>query len=216
MSTPSRFPPRSPVLPPDVHRRVQDELQPGERLVWAEQPNPRAYARGAWAISVFGVVFTGFAVLWISVAGGMLWFGHRSPLDEGGFMSLLACLPLWGVPFLVIGLGMICAPIWMRRAAGRTVYALTDRRAIVWRAKALRGEIEVRSFQPAELGELTRVERTDGTGDLVFREIVSTGYDSDGDRRTTRTRLGFIGIERVRDVEDLLRKTLMRDGAEQA
>jgi hypothetical protein len=99
----------------------------------------------------------------------------------------------------------------MRRTALRTVYALTDRRAIVWRARAVRREIEVRSFQSAELGEITRVERADGTGDLVFRELVSTTYDSDGDRRTTRTRLGFIGVDRVRELEDLLRKTLIRE-----
>ena len=211
VTAPSRFPPRAPVLPPDVQRRVQDELQPGERLVWAEQPDPRAFARGAWVISLFGIPFTGFAVFWICMAGGMLWFGNRSPVQEGGWMTLLGCLPLWGVPVLAIGLGMIGAPLWMRRAARRTVYALTDRRAIVWRARPVRREIEVRSFQPAELGELTRVERDDGTGDLVFRELVSTSYDSDGDRRTTRTRIGFIGIDRVREVEDLLRKTLIRE-----
>ena len=213
MSMPPRFPARTPVLPPDVQRRVQDELQPGERLVWAEQPNPRVFARGAWALSVVGIPFTLFSITWLTVAAKGMWFGSRSPMHEGGFSALLGCVPLWGLPFLLVGVGMLSAPIWMRRAARRSVYAVTDRRAIIWRAKAFGDEIEVRSFRPSELGELTRVERADGSGDLVFREIVNTRHDNDIDRRTIRTRIGFIGVDRVREVEDLLRKTLIREPA---
>jgi hypothetical protein len=39
--------------------------------------------------------------------------------------------PLFGVPFVLIGLGMLAAPYWMRRKAQNTVYALTDKRALI-------------------------------------------------------------------------------------
>lgn len=205
-------PPRVPTLqdlPPDARARVQSELLPGERLAWAAQPVPRLYARGGWAISIFGVFFGGFALFWIAAAGGMAWFAHEAAGPAGGVVS---CFPLFGIPFLLVGLGMLTAPVWMRKAAARTVYAITDRRAIICRGKAL-GGVEVSSFQPADLQTLTRVERADGGGDLVFRETVHTSYDSDGDRRTTRTRVGFIGVAGVREVEAVLRQTLLAGGA---
>ena len=39
-----------PVLDPAARARIQSELQPGERLLWAGQPVPALFARGAWAI----------------------------------------------------------------------------------------------------------------------------------------------------------------------
>jgi hypothetical protein len=206
MATPtSRFPLRVPILPPDVNARVHSELQPGEHLVWAGQPNPRAYARGAWVISIFGVVFAAFAAFWILMAGGFALLAGSATAGAGaGF----ACFPLLGVPFLLIGVAMLLAPLWMRRAARRAVYAITDRRAIVWQARPFGSELTVRSFAPAELTQITRVERADGTGDLVFLEVFNHSVNSKGHRSSTRTRLGFLGVDGVRDVEDVLRKTL--------
>jgi hypothetical protein len=209
MATTSRFPPRTPILSPDVNARVQSELQPGERLVWAAQPNPRAYARGSWAISIFGVVFTAFAAFWILMAGGFAWFaGGVISNHASGPGAVFACFPLFGVPFLLIGVAMLLAPVWMRRAARRAAYAITDRRALVWQARPFGSELTVRSFAPAELTQITRVERADGTGDLVFLEVFNHSTNSKGHRSTTRTRFGFLGVDGVRDVEDLLRKTL--------
>jgi hypothetical protein len=205
----SRFPLRIPILPPDVNTRVQSELQPGERLVWAGQPNPRAYARGSWVISIFGVVFTAFAAFWILMAGGFAWFAGGAVSDHaGGSGAVFACFPLFGVPFLLIGIALLFAPVWTRRAARRAVYAITDRRAIAWQARPFGSELTVRSFAPAELTQITRVERADGTGDLVFLEVYNHSVNSKGHRSTSRTRFGFLGIDAVRDVEDLLRQTL--------
>src|SRR5262249_8379046 len=138
-------------------------------------------------------------------------FGGRNnrPPGVGGFF---ACFPLFGLPFVLIGLGMLSSPFWLRRKAKRTCYALTDRRAIVWEAGSF-GSVQVLSYRPAELTKIRRVEYPDGTGDLVFEEEITIGTGNRGYSTTTRQRQGFMSIDHVRQVEELLRKALLRSDA---
>src|SRR5262245_34488753 len=57
---------------------------------------------------------------------------------------------------------------WDRK---QVVYALTDRRAILWEPEPF-GGVAVRSYGPADLTELRRVEHPGDIGDLVFEEIL--------------------------------------------
>ena len=106
---------------------------------------------------------------------------------------------LWGVPFILIGLGMLSSPYWMLRRAKRMAYVLTDRRAIIlsfgWRSSA-----SVRSFEPSGLTDLQRRERADGSGDLIF----TTDVSSRG--RNTSAAVGFVAIQNVKEVEDRVRR----------
>src|SRR5688500_4637586 len=208
MSAMSRMPPASSSVPPDVASRMQAELEPGEKLVWLGQPLPRLMARRAWLITLFGIPFTAFAAFWIVMAGGAAVFTRDIAPGGGPFRFFGVCFPLFGLPFLVVGVGMLFAPLWARRTAARTAYALTDRRAIVRRGRAF-GSVDVRSYRPQDLPSMSRHERADGSGDLVFQEVYSSYRDSDGDRHTRHQRFGFIGVENVRAVEDLVRKTLL-------
>src|SRR6185295_1976399 len=106
---------------------------------------------------------------------------------------------LFGIPFILIGLGMFSSPYWVARSAKKTVYALTNRRAIVF---AGGWWTSVRSFSPDRLNDLSRVQRSDGSGDLIFESRVN--YGSDNNRRTTEA--GFMAIPNVKHVEDLVRQ----------
>jgi hypothetical protein len=200
-------------LPPELDSRVRAELRDGERLLWVGQPLPARYARAAWPMVLFGIPWTAFAVFWIVMAGGMGFFaanaGPGGP-GAGGAALFGCCFPLFGVPFVLIGIGMLTSPIWLRRQARRTCYALTDRRAIVWKAQSF-GGVEVRSYGPDDLTRLVRTENADGTGDLVFEEFVRTTrrYGNNGNRSTYRTRYGFLAIADVRRIEELLRRVLL-------
>lgn len=80
----------------------------------------------------------------------------------------------------------------------QTVYAITDRRAILMEGGRSR---TVRSFPPAKLTGLFRREHKDGSGDIVLQQ---RGHrDSDGDLRTTE--IAFRRIPDVHDVERRLR-----------
>lgn len=71
---------------------------------------------------LFGVPFTGFAIFWIATASGMF-LGGAGEAGQGGFFAFF---PLFGIPFLLVGLGMLTSPYWMYRRALKTCYALTN------------------------------------------------------------------------------------------
>jgi hypothetical protein len=189
-------------LPPELDGLVQAELARGEQLLWVGQPLPRRYVLMSIPIVVFGIPWTAFAVFWMLGASGILFAGpaNNAPVPAG----LFACFPLFGLPFVLIGLGMLSAPYWLLRKARRTCYAVTDRRAIIWEPGVF-SSVSVRSYGPAQLGRIRRNQRADGSGDLIFEEYAS--YDNQG-HRTISSR-GFVGIERVREIEELLRKALL-------
>jgi hypothetical protein len=193
-------------LPPELDVRVRSELREGEVLLWVGQPRPGRFARSAIPLVLFGIPWTAFSVFWIAGASGLLFGGFQG--GRPGFGGFFACFPLFGVPFVLVGLGMLTSPYWLRRLAKRTCYALTDRRAILWQAGWF-GSIEVRSYGPELLTKIGRTEHRDGSGDLVFEEIMSIGRDSDAHRITRLTQRGFLAIDKVRAVEELLRKALL-------
>lgn len=129
---------------------------------------------------------------WIAGAAGF----HAPPsLGESIF-------PLFGAPFVLIGLGMLSSPFWMWLIARRTGDVLSNRRAIVFNG-GIRS-MTVQSFGAERVWDLQRREHRDLSGDLIFETQVSR--DSDGDRRETD--VGFLAVADVKGVEDLVRDTL--------
>jgi hypothetical protein len=195
-------------LSPQLKAQIEAELAGDEKLVWLGQPVVGRYARKSIPLVIIGLFFTGFSLFWMGLSGGAAWFGQgpgAGGVPGGGIGAVLfGCFPLCGLPFLLIGLGMVVSPWWMRGLARRTCYAITERRAIIWEP-SLFGVRQVRSYTASGLGALSRVERGDGIGDLVFEEFRTR--NSDGNTQTTRR--GFLAIANVHEVENLLRKTLL-------
>lgn len=187
---------RVPTVPPDLRRRVDAELVTGESLIWLAQPEPRLFGRQAWPFVLFGIPWTAFSMFWI-------WGAIGAP---GPF----ALFPLVGLPLVLIGLGMLVSPFWLARRATKTIYAITNLRAIVWEGRIL-GGTHVQSFLPERLTAMTRIERADGSGDVLFEEF-TTGRGSG----STTVRRGFVGVARVREVEDVVRRTLLAGRARAA
>ena len=168
---------------------AQREMRPGERLIWADRPAPGRMALAGLPVTLFGAVFGGFALFWIAGAASM------TPADSGVF----AFFPLFGVPFLLVGLGIMLTPVWIWLGAKKTIYAISSDRLVI-----IKGN-RVQSFEPDEIDELERRETSDGRGDVIFsRDLVRSRS-----RRGSRTRvrkIGFFGIPEVRRVEDEIRR----------
>lgn len=179
-------------IPRELTALVDTELQPGERIVWTGQPLPSRFARRSLGMVIFAIPWTAFAVFWIAAA---CQFKIPDFSQGGGFF------PLFGLPFVLVGVGMLSSPFWMRRSARRTVYALTDRRALVLGGGAWRS-LSVRSFGPEKLRDLRRVQYPDGSGDLIFERTIHE--NSHNNRQSTDH--GFLAIREVKDVETLARK----------
>jgi len=185
-------------LPQQLRSLVEAELQSGERITWMEQPIPGRMARMTLPIVLFGIPWTGFALFW---TGAAAW--GTSKIQSG--RGLFSGFPLFGLPFILIGFGMLSSPYWARRRARRSAYVLTDRRAILFTA-GWRGSVTVRTFMPERLTDLRRKQHTDGSGDLVFAQDIRR--DSDGDRHSTD--VGFLAIREVKSVEELVRTLAQR------
>lgn len=184
-------------LPVELATLVDAELGKGERIVWIGQPIPSRLARSTLPIVLFGIPVTAFAFFWIVTASGIRGLGFPGP----------SCFfVLFGIPFVLVGLGMLTSPVWMYLKAGRTVYAVTDRRALVIDG-GLFGGMTVRSFEPASMTGLTRTQFADGSGNLIFQREYRPGG-----RHGRFIAIGFFAIPDVKAVEDHIRELVRKAG----
>ena len=124
----------TPPLPTDAQRRIDGELSPGETLMWAGQPSPARMARQGIVPMLLGIPWTAFALFWTAAAGGigLLAGGAIRSSGGGAFAAPFLLFPLFGLIFVVIGFGLLLSPLWLYLGAQRTLYAVTDKRVIVW------------------------------------------------------------------------------------
>lgn len=180
-------------LPRELRSQVELELQSGERIVWMDQPIPGRMARGSFGLVIFGIPWTAFAIFWTIMAA------KGTSSMNGGAITWL--FPLFGLPFVFIGIGMLSSPYWARRRAERMAYVLTDRRAIIFQS-GWRGSVNVRSFEPSALkADLQRKQHADGSGDLIFTQELRRGSKG----RTYTTNIGFLAVRDVKGVEEKVR-----------
>lgn len=179
------------------------EIQPGETLRWVGAPDGRRAWRPALPIVLFGVPWTLFALFWEGMA---IWgtSTHRTSAPSG----FDVVFPLFGLPFVAVGLGMLSSPWWMIRRARQTVYAITDRRVLMIVAGRT---LTVNSYSGADFANVERRELPDGSGDLVFLNAAPpvTSSTRSYQRQGGTTPPGLYGIPAVRNVERLLREIVV-------
>ena len=180
-------------ISPRLREIVDRELKPHEVIQWIGQPIPKFFTSDLITAVLFGIPWTTFSLFWVWGATG---FG--SLLTQG--LTPLLLFPLFGVPFVLIGFGMLSLPIRTRQLALQTVYVITDRRAIS--IEGGKSSI-IQSYSPQQLKVVYRQENKDGTGNVIF--TVKSWKDSDGDEQSKP--IGFMNIRDPKQVEDLL-KTL--------
>ena len=180
-------------LPRELRDMVNDELASGERLLWSGQPAARPFVLKTLPIVVFGIPWTAFAIFWTVAASGLIF--HTSSKPPIFF-------PLFGLPFVAIGVAMLSSPIRAIGKARRIVYVLTDRRAVIFeRRRATR----IRSFGPKELARAHRRQRRDGSGDVLFSDEPDVPPFQGDSERPQREVVGFLGIPDVQAVERMVR-----------
>jgi hypothetical protein len=169
-----------------LNREVQ-----GKSISWVGRPNHvRAMWRGV-AIGAVGVPWTLFSIVWTAGASGFLL------TDSTSAPQLI--LAVFGIPFVLIGLAMLSAPFFAFWSARRTVYVIADE-LLLTICQKWRGEIEVKSLPLADVLEVNRSERRDGSGSLNL--LLGCYTDSDGDR--IRREISMRAIPDVRTVEQII------------
>jgi hypothetical protein len=189
--------PADDLFPTELSSLVDAELAKGERIAWIGRPIPWLLARSSLPIALFGIPFTAFALFWIGLASGMQ---HPARPGPPSFFVL------FGIPFVLVGLGMLTSPFWMFWKALRTAYAITDRRALSIE-RGPWGRVVVRSFDPPGLAVLSRTQHADGSGNLVFQRE----YRHQG-RHGRFVDIGFLAVPDVKEVEDRIRELVRKAG----
>ena len=158
-------------------------LDPGEKIVWQGRPDARiGFSPSAPMQIIMGVVFTGFALFWIVQA--------RAITSHESFPGFARFFPLFGIPFVLVGLRMLGGDaLWHAFQRRHTWYTLTNRRAFIATAVPLRART-LKSFDITPETDIEFDGRDPGT--LIF------AYESR--RGTSRKPVGFHRIPEARSV----------------
>jgi Bacterial PH domain len=177
--------------PGDAQLRAQSELQSGESLYWTGTADPRRVALTALPASIFGIPFAGFAFFWIAQA-----YHATSAMSKSNnaFAKGFAVFPIFGVPFLLVGLGIILAPLWAFLKGGNTVYAVTNQRVMIITGG---GNRSVKSYTPADIVSVEHRERPDGSGDIL---IVTNAITRSNNNLVSPVKVALCGIPNVKQV----------------
>jgi hypothetical protein len=172
-----------------LHTAVERELEPSERVAWIAMPRPRLLTLGTVSGSIFGALCTAMVLL-----GFVNGFPASAQMPSGVVAGVLG----FGL-FALMGLSLLLMPLWAYRRARRTVYVISDRRAIIILATGRATTIQ--SFWPDQLHTLTCVERRSNLGDVVLSRLVTRF----GNGRVHTSEVGFYNIRAPRAVEARLR-----------
>jgi len=139
----------------EAQNRLAGELEAGERLLWSGRPDSRRWLYPQDAVLIpFSVMWGGFAIFW-----------EAEVLSSSSARGTVL-FPLWGIPFVLIGLYLMIGRFFLRRwIRRRTLYAVTDQRVFTISPSWPRGErttsVWFGSYPPVD----KRVAR-DGRGTL--------------------------------------------------
>jgi hypothetical protein len=179
--------------------RVAAELAEGEQLVWTGKPMVwlllKDAARGLPL--VLALAGQGGCFLYWTLA--RVFFGGQTNGESNGIgiAVLMIAIAIPAGLSTLAGLALLLYPLIAYRNAKREVFALTSERCIVWYGS------RVISYRASELAGMYRDMDSRGRGTLWL------GVDPyDADEAEDPMLVGFCGIGRVREVEQMVRQTL--------
>lgn len=156
-------------------------LTDGEEIAWQGRPDPMEAAKVGWLNALFGVLFLAFAVFWVVGASDSGWFA------------------LFGLPFVAVGLFMISRPARQYLNAGKTYYAVTNKRVLLLSAGKT---FKVTSITPSEMTDYEREDKVDGTGSIRLRKTIS--HDREGPSSSVEPTDGLWGVADVKGASEAI------------
>jgi hypothetical protein len=198
-------------IPAAFREAVEKELTGDEKLLWVGRPSRNAQVRPPEPmLKVVGIGLLALAAVTV-------------------LFSLVAGGGVFGVVFAVflalIGLAFLLPWLVKQPTAARCCYAITSRRALLVEASVWR-KAAVQSYLPHQLLGLERRDNdaVPGAGDLIFEYVFALpgqsfnlatgaayqrGPGAGSSTTAQRVPRGFLDLDQVREVEALLRRTLL-------
>jgi hypothetical protein len=188
----------------------EDIFDDDETIVWQGRPDTVVVWSNLLSFeSIFGLVFAGFAVFWLSNVLPMLGigsgvFGSAFARHSGPPLIFSLIFPTVGIAFVFIGLYMVIGRLfWDAYLRGRTWYTLSTRAAYI--ATEVWGKRRLKRYSLASMSTLDLEDGSPGT--VWFAEEIQTYRSRRAGGRTsrTRTRRVPIGFRRITEPRAVLR-----------
>ena len=185
-------------LPGGLRAALTDELQHGERILYAGQPDWCAEWGKLLALFLFGVFWSSISFIFFGIsAGSLLGLVPMTSNGQPAGLGMQIFIFVFSLPFVAIGLAFLAAPFLGIAKSRRTVHAVTDTRVLNVYAASHGG---AESYNIRTINFVKRRDRRDGFGSL------SIGYgvekDSDGDPRPLA--LDWSGIPEAKRAETMI------------
>lgn len=162
---------------------LREEMRDGEILRWQGMKLARIEPKG-FGIWAFAIPWTAFSLFWTAMAS----LATVATSQNVGFLGW--AFPLFGLPFILIGLGMLASPFLPYFQRGRILFAVTDQRVLELR---MGRDLTVKSVPTSRIGDIVRHESSDATGSVeIALSAPMIGFNG---RRTEEMTIG-----RVKDV----------------
>lgn len=185
---------------PELQRDLlRNSLEEGETILWTGRPVPYFFNNDVWILFLNGV-------FWTLLDIGLIIAYIVGDIGESGdiFTSFTNCSYL--LLFLPLTIGACYAPIWTYRKMKRTVYAVSNKRAMILGPKDFIPGLTLKDYSIRK-GMIRCIQmRHNGSGDLIFDEPEMLERYGFGKRRRHRT--GFVRLRRPDEVESLLKKLI--------
>ena len=173
------------IISNELKKVLDNEKRPLERVLWSGTPIPKQLAKKSLGTMFFGIFVLGFSIFWV----------HGAYTQSNGE----SLFPLFGIPFVIVALGVFFSPLTAWLNARKTIYVITDQRAFILEHGK---KIKVTNFNLEQIVNIEKSVNIDGSGDLVL--LKEHSVDSDGDKKTEDK--GFFAIRDVKTAESAIRK----------
>ena len=201
-------------IPDALKEKILADLAPNERAVWLAQPASAIVFRRNLAFLVVGGVFTLISLTWLMLGLTQRQAVPVAAAKKGAASQVRAPMPAefsLGLPLalFVASVGGAVVPLVRVKLAQGSCYALTNRRALVYKVGLFGPTRE--SYSPSEVAKMRRSDSwlfKDG-GDLIFSTVTTITTSSKGRSSVKTTYYGFLSIAHVKEVDKLVRETLI-------
>lgn len=142
---------------------ISNELLEGEDLLWSGRPDPRGrrIVSPARVFLILGLVFLPIGLVAVVIGLTLLLSSVIPPDSQASLLGLF--IP--GGVFFVLGLIYLIIGLVGFSPSRNALYAITDRRVIILRPGRY---TRVSSYGKHAITQVHRIERPDGSGDLIF------------------------------------------------
>ncbi len=178
------------LIPRELQQKVDRELSHQEMVEWVGMPIPGFFTARSAKLFLAGTLCT---------AGAIYWMASVLDFEMPNFSEGSDFIVFFGLILLGVGLIFFLGPFFEYRAALKTVYVITNQRAITFDGGR---STVIRSYPPNELQGVYRKENSDGSGDVIL--TLREWRDSEGDRPSEER--GFLRVQDAKAVEELVKR----------